>query len=60
MYGIARAESGDNRIKGPGVYDEAGVVNMGGRTPFRIHQMCEEMLGALDEMEVKIFKEIYI
>ena len=34
-YGIAPDDNGSNRLKGPGVYDGAGIVQMGGKTPFR-------------------------
>ena len=34
-YGISKDETGKNRLKGPGVYDKAGIAQMGGKTPNR-------------------------
>ncbi len=37
--------------QGPGVYDEPGVAQMGGRTPFRLADLCENLMD-LDEMRI--------
>ncbi len=52
VYGISRTESGVNRLKGPGVYSESGVVQMGGRTSFRLSEMCKMILGGLEEYDI--------
>ena len=39
-YGIT-ADTGVNRLKGPGVYEAPGAAHMGGRLPFRLAEMCE-------------------
>ena len=53
MYGIGTDDTGRNRIKGPGVFEVAGVAQMGGRTPFRLSQLCEAMAGTdVEEMDI--------
>ena len=52
-YGISQdEETGQNRLKGPGVFDKAGVAQMGGRTPFRLSEMCGEIVGEIEEMPI--------
>ena len=52
-YGISQdEETGQNRLKGPGVFDKAGVAQMGGRTPFRLAEMCGEIVGELEELPI--------
>ena len=60
MYGISPADggSGGNRIKGPGVYNEPGVAQMGGRTPFRLAEVCGN-LRDVDEVEQRKMCEKY-
>lgn len=49
-YGIS-SYNGENRLKGPGIFDEAGVAQMGGKTPFRLAQLCSGFMD-LDEMVI--------
>ena len=59
MYGISQDEdTGENRLKGPGVFDKAGVAQMGGRTPFRLAEFCGGIVGqAFDGEERRIYAE---
>jgi hypothetical protein len=48
-YGMALdSSSGRNRLKGPGIYDEPGVAHMGGRTPFRLADICRQIVSGDD------------
>lgn len=49
-YGIAPVD-GANKLKGPGVYDGAGIVQMGGKMPFRLSELCAKFMD-LDEMRI--------
>jgi len=40
QYGIS-ADTGDNRLKGPGIYQAPGASHMGGRMTYRLASMCE-------------------
>ncbi|TRY73642.1 hypothetical protein TCAL_11750 [Tigriopus californicus] len=49
-YGISSYQ-GENRLKGPGIFDEPGLAQMGGKTPFRLAQLCGAFMD-LDEMVI--------
>ncbi len=56
QYGISpwseKGAAGGNRIKGPGVFDEPGVAQMGGRTPYRLAEVCGN-LRDVEEVRTK-------
>lgn len=48
-YGL-HEKDGENRLKGPGVNDDAGIAHMGGKTPYRIAEMCNMFMGEEDQV----------
>lgn len=48
-------EAKTHRLKGPGVLDEPGVAQMGGRTPYRLTEMCLQYMNNVEE--VKIYQQ---
>ena len=56
QYGISpgseKGATGGTRIKGPGVFDEPGVAQMGGRTPYRLAEVCGN-LRDVEEVRTK-------
>ena len=38
-----------HRLKGPGVWDEPGAAHMGGKTPIRLAELCEQYMDNLEE-----------
>uniref|UniRef100_A0A646QFJ0 Marginal zone B-and B1-cell-specific protein n=1 Tax=Hemiscolopendra marginata TaxID=943146 RepID=A0A646QFJ0_9MYRI len=59
QYGLKEVE-GVNRLSGPGLEttESAGLVQMGGKWPRRIRDICSVLIGDLDEMELyKVLKK---
>lgn len=52
-YGL-KTYNGENRLSGPGTdaVDEPGMMQGGGRWPYRLFSMCGEIVGELDEYEL--------
>jgi hypothetical protein len=46
-----------HRLKGPGVWDEPGAAHMGGKTPFRLADLCSNYFENMEEAELyKVLK----